>query len=175
MGCISHNVCSSLYHSAYDPQPQEGHQLAWLGACVLLSASREHEASSDYLQDLNTEEGVILKKKIKGLLLKPGEVDSGQPKAANVYHEEPRQEQATWSAGGPGDHVIPGASFLPYWLDQSHCPDVGTVVSHSQDRRPSDFQQGAPRSSNELREGESWISLFPGPISEKDLWVEEVY
>ena len=47
---------------------------------VLLLANRQHGGLIRLTPSLNTEEGVVLEKKIKGLLLKGGEMDSGQPK-----------------------------------------------------------------------------------------------
>lgn len=83
---------------------------------------------------LNTEEGVVLQKEIKGLTLKEGGMDSGQPKPSNVHSEEPREDQATWSPGPdslglslrlPFCHPGWTRAIVPVLGQQSAIPEAG--------------------------------------------------
>lgn len=69
-------VFSSLPQSSHDSQPQEEHQVAWHMSFVLLLANREHGGLIRLPPSLSTEEGVVPRKKIKGLLLKGRGIDS---------------------------------------------------------------------------------------------------
>ena len=91
-------------------------------SCVLLLANRQHGGLIRLTPSLNTEEGVVPEKKIKGLLLKGGEMDSGQLKPSSACL---LQGVCVGGAGLPlWDHN--GAFFLPPWLDQgsSHFGDM---------------------------------------------------
>lgn len=55
---------------------------------------------------------MVLKKKIKGLILKEGGMDSGQPKPSNFHSEEPREDQAM---GSPEPDSLGLSLRLPFY------------------------------------------------------------
>lgn len=86
---------------------------------------------------LNTEEEVVPKPKMMGLLLKGGRMDSEQPKPESVQTEMPKNRQC-----GPLGLTLwgcPWGFFLLPWLDPGHCLSLEPVAAIAE----AGFQSGA--------------------------------